>query len=191
MPRVVVGPNPMDLVNKDCLYTATADNTVGNYQRLGREKPICQQNRSPTKGFDIANREQSWLWDFRQGVSANAIASREGVNVRRVRFGVARASARESSALRQIRGRVPWLVPLFPIGPYTPRSSCGHHKPFVAGSVLCCMVCHRSGWDDHPAIQRDPQTDPAPEHRPEPLSQDSPRETRRGRRERLFGSIHR
>jgi len=61
----------------------------------------------------------------------------------------------------------PPLVPLFPIDLLTPRSPCPHHGPIPNGTVLCCMVCHRSGVDTRPALKRDPRTDPKPEPKTE------------------------
>jgi hypothetical protein len=60
------------------------------------------------------------------------------------------------------------LIPLFPIGAFTPRSACPHHDTIERGSRLCCMVCHGSGMDDHPGLERDPKTDPSPEPTPKP-----------------------
>ena len=63
--------------------------------------------------------------------------------------------------------RVPRLVPLFPVVPFTPGSACSHHGPIPWGSVLCCMVCHRSGLDGiAPGLQRSPATDPKPDPKP-------------------------
>jgi hypothetical protein len=139
---------------------------------------------------EIAAKEYSWSWDRRQGISAAAIAAREGVAVGRVRFGVARARAQEEATDVTSAVRPPRLVPLFPIGAYTPQSSCGHRRPIEPGSSLCCMVCHTSGMDRHPALRRDPRTDPAPEPKPKPAPEraNSRRETRRERRRRLFGA---
>jgi RNA polymerase sigma factor (sigma-70 family) len=64
------------------------------------------------------------------------------------------------------RSRPPGLLPLFPIVSYTPRSACPHHGPIEPGSLLCCMVCHRSGMDEHPAMRRDLRTEPAPDRKP-------------------------
>jgi hypothetical protein len=86
------------------------------------------------------------------------------------------------------------LIPLFPIGHYTPASSCPHAEPIVPGSALCCMICHCSGLDAHPALHRDPLTDPAPEPKAktEPAAKFAPRsqtgasrETRKQKRLRL------
>jgi hypothetical protein len=50
---------------------------------------------------------------------------------------------------------LPKLVPLFPLGSFTPESRCPHHAPIERGSVLCCMICHSSGQDNHPALKCD------------------------------------
>lgn len=55
-------------------------------------------------------------------------------------------------------------VPLFPNTSFVPDSACPHAgKSLVPGSRFCCMVCHSSGLDALPALQRDPRTDPKPE----------------------------
>ncbi len=61
----------------------------------------------------------------------------------------------------------PPLVPLFPIVALTPDAPCPHHGPLPRGTVLVCMICHRSGLDNRPALRRDPATDPKPEPKPE------------------------
>lgn len=52
--------------------------------------------------------------------------------------------------------RVPKLVPLFPIGGFSPSSVCGHRKKLKRGSSFICMVCHQSGWEGHPDLVVDP-----------------------------------
>ena len=75
---------------------------------------------------------------------------------------------------------------LFPIGAFTPRSACPHHGPIRTGSDFCCMVCSQSGVDDHPALMRDPRTDPRPERKEAALVRVAGvRETRKQRRHRL------
>jgi hypothetical protein len=153
-------------------------------------------------------REVIWLSDISRGYSIKDIARREGLGCRRIQLGVARA--REQAKSLHIRalqvsnklsyrhgnaaaGRVaqgdrrrpPRLVPLFPIGALTPQSACPHRGPIPVGSVICCMVCYQSGVDDHPALKRDPRTDPRPDSRPaDSVNQTKIRETRKQRRQR-------
>ena len=178
---------PLSSASQQSSQYITEANENGNSARFVGKSPKRQSKLAGMTAFETAGREKVWLWDFRQGMSTNAIASRDGVSVRRVRFGVSRAGAYERGVSKISKDRLPWLVPLFPLGPYTPRSSCGHQRPIASGSVLCCMICHRSGWDKHPAMQRDPETDPAPEPRLTSLYQERAQETRRGRRQQLFG----
>ncbi len=161
-------------------------------------------------------REQVWLSDVRRGYSIKEIARREGLSCRRIQHGVCRARERGNSPqirefhlgnelpLRNTRAaataarvatastkRPPILVPLFPIGAFTPGSACPHPGPIPAGSVFCCMVCSQSGVDDHPALKRDPRTEPRPESRPHALvSAARVRETRKQRRQRLSAAQH-
>src|SRR5262249_37801896 len=86
-------------------------------------------------------------------------------------------------------------TPLFPMGSLTPQSLCGHKGPIAQGSIICCMVCHASGYDDHPDLQIEPEE--APTRMPDALDLASttskgatkPRETRKERRRKLFESI--
>jgi hypothetical protein len=163
-------------------------------------------------------REYIWLDDVRSGIGIKAIALREGVGERRVQYGVKRARARESaSSLRDSRARdvlrdrdvgksartwgsagkwgpgsgyPPRLIPLFPIGPFTPQSKCPHIGPIRPGSRVCCMICSRSGVDDHPELKRDPRTDPRPEAKALPRARPATgHETRKQRRGRLFAAL--
>ena len=147
-----------------------------------------------------AAREYIWMYDIEHGLSPKEIAVREGLSVRRIRFGVERARQLENRSSQNIHltreGRVarnPLLIPLFPVGAYTPQSSCPHRDPIEKGSAFCCMVCHRSGMDEHPALQRDPLTDPLPESKTEPIPRSTlmaksneSRPTRKERRRRKF-----
>jgi hypothetical protein len=174
-----------------------------------------------TEALWVEAREYIWLDDFRNGTSTKAIALREGVTARRIRLGVLRARDRERASYlrdsrngeflrKRDRGRSPvswgsaarsagrWesrypprLVPFFPIGPFTPQSRCSHRGPIRPGSRFCCMVCSRSGVDDHQALKRDPRTDPRPEPKVAPPASPAPgRETRKERRRRLFAALH-
>jgi hypothetical protein len=107
------------------------------------------------------------------------------------RIGIARSSGRFEGTAIASRIPEPKLVPLFPIGPLTPRSTCPHRGPIRRGSVLCCMVCSRSGMDDHPALRRDPRTDPRPDPEPRAVPATKPaagNETRKERRQRLYAA---
>jgi hypothetical protein len=147
-------------------------------------------------------REARWLYDFRSGQRIAEIARHERLSPGWIRSGLARAREREfalqsrESRLRdnaRMRDRssqsgtvqplretyqAPVLVPLFPIEPFTPHSTCPHHGPIRPGSVFCCMVCNQSGMEDHPALKRDPRTDP----RPEPIPVAPPRSPSSGTR---------
>jgi hypothetical protein len=167
-----------------CVRTNTSGSL--NSTRMSRELTL-----------KTAAREYVWLYDYRHGVSVGEIASRDRVSIQRVEFGVGRARAQEKETNREgihafLRSTAgPHLVPLFPIGHYTPQSQCPHKEPIESGSSLCCMVCHQSGVDKHPSLQRDARTDPAPDPAPtlgdpatEPPLQQG--ETRKQRRHRTF-----
>ena len=117
----------------------------------------------------VLAKEYIWLWDVRHGVSTQEIAEREGLSLRRVRFGIARARHADKVVSGDTAAtRPPQLVPLFPIEAYVPSSPCAHRRKIASGSIFCCMVCHQSGIDGHPGLLRDPQTDPAPEPKGRP-----------------------
>jgi hypothetical protein len=173
-------------------------------------------------GVALEVRDQEWLRLHQDGRSTSAIAEEAGVSVQHVRRALARAREQDASRIQDdprptdlpmrdngtpegsppepAAVRTPWwleLVPLFPIGSLTPASECPHRGPIRPGSLFCCMVCSESGVDGHPAMKRDPATDP----RPEPTAATQPdrgpredaaastgRETRRERRARRFAA---
>lgn len=154
-------------------------------------------------GEALTARDALWLSWREDGRSAAEIAERAGVSRQLVnrRLRVAEATRAESVSADSDPSpppRDPWwleLVPLFPIGPFTPASECPHRGPIREGSLLCCMVCSASGRDGHRALRRDPATDPRPEPEPAEEADDAddagpkPRsnpETRRERRRRKF-----
>lgn len=158
---------------------------------------------SRTLTLEVAAREWMWLYDYRHGMSLAEIAGYEGLSIERVWFGVERSAAYESKhskddLIESLKSaRVDdlgfRLIPLFPIGAFTPQSLCSHHDTIKRGSHLCCMVCHASGMDDHPGLQRDPKTEPSPEPGPAPAADgfvptrsSEPKETRKQRRRRQF-----
>jgi hypothetical protein len=177
--------------------------------------------RVRTSGEMRALRDEEWLRLHEAGKATAELAVESGVSVQLLRRAISRArKARESRtqemgdgsiALNEDVGldsataapRTPWwleLVPLFPIGPFTPSSECPHRGPIREGSLLCCMVCSASGIDGHPALVRDPDTDPRPEPKTRrtrqasatqaqavPTEDEAQPETRRQRRTRIFG----
>lgn len=173
----------------------------------GLSGDVKRPRTSPETSISIHARELVWLDKLRRGYSIKEIAKREGLGCRRIQYGVSRARERRNSsrtrestssnklhrrdskipasAIRDDPNRPPQLVPLFPIGAFTPGSACPHHGPIRPGSVFCCMVCSQSGVDDHPALKRDPQTDPRPERKARPVRATGVRETRKQRRQRL------
>ena len=170
----------------------------GRAKRAARTEPGTDQDLS----LAVASRDYIWLYDSRGGLSYQKIAVRDRVSVRQVRDGIKPAAleakvtkddpvSTSSRAARAMSGF--WLIPLFPIGSFTPESACPHREPMGRGTTLCCMVCHASGMDDHPGLRRDPETDPSTESEPAPApavaeseTSDSPRETRKQRRRRQF-----
>ena len=185
------------------LFTTMRHSNKDNYHYITNERghnndpgtPLMVPNTlNKIMKSELYTQDSVWLWASRHGVSANEMASREGISTRRVRFGLAAARCRETSCfLRDVR-HPPRLVPLFPLGPYTPQSDCRHHRPIERGSLFCCMVCHRSGQDDHPALQHDARVNrrldansspPLPKRAAEEQTR---RETRKQRRQRLFGA---
>jgi DNA-binding CsgD family transcriptional regulator len=165
-------------------------------QRIEQKSTKGKRRKAGTprfnEGMSLATlaKEYIWLWDVRHGISTSEIAIREGISVRLVQFGVLRAEALEKNCPTEAPIRIPPLIPLFPLGPLTPQSACRHNGPIETGSLFCCVVCHVSGIDDHPGLQRDPLTDPASEPKPAPAAaaKKTTRETRKQRRQRVYGT---
>ncbi len=164
-------------------------------------------------GEALKARDALWLEWREEGRTAAEIAEFTGVTRqlvnRRLRIAEAAREAAEAAAEAEEKARLPravapwWLqlVPLFPIGSFTPQSECPHKGRIREGSQLCCMVCSGSGMDHLAALARDEspkahpseaRTMPAP-RRPSPrpssrAARPTPKpETRRDRRRRLFG----
>jgi hypothetical protein len=206
MPKGATGSDEADLFAEVVRYQEESINSPHTCEsRFRRGKPVRRVGTGPrsdrTLTLATAAAEYIWLYDMRHGLSIPEIAIRAGVSVARVRYGVKRALAQEQPICSEALNKQPSpgtrtihpprLVPLFPIGPYTPQSACPHRVPIEPGSVLCCMVCHCSGMDEHPAMQRDPRTDPIPEPKSVPTSVarsklNTQHETRKERRRRRF-----
>jgi hypothetical protein len=132
------------------------------------------------------------LWATEDGLSSRQIRERlrGRVPIRTIQAGLARVRRQLDSCV-QNRPLVPdpRLVPFFPCGPYTPTTRCRHDiEPIRLGSCLCCLVCHRSGLDGHPALRRDPRSDPKPDRKPK-QARTPKKETRRSRRKKLYGEL--
>lgn len=141
-------------------------------------------------GEALKARDALWLAWMEAGWGTDEIAERAGVSRQLVnrRLRVAEATLSESVSPAPgppPKAPVPWwleLVPLFPVGPFTPASECPHRGPIRKGSLLCCMVCSASGMDGHRALRRDPATDPRPEPPPPAEPKAATRRQRRGRK---------
>ncbi len=138
--------------------------------------------------LNVEQVDSLWAWLEREGLSRRSIARRAGVSVRTVQLGLARAKARRANPPIGRKPRPPRLEPLFGCRPFTPQSDCPHRGPIRGGERVACMVCHKTGIEDHPALQRDPRTDPAREPRRagRTVGRAQDRETRKQRRARLF-----
>jgi hypothetical protein len=165
----------------------TEGNQLDTHRRIALKSRFCKQR--PT--LDTSISEYVWLYDSHRSVNAKKRALRERKRAQNIPATLARGRA----AL-QIVHRPPRLVPLFPFGSYTPHSKCAHHGPIERGSVFCCMVCHASGQDDHPALQHTYSVEPGSDVKREdifPSSKYSNQkvfpETRKERRKRLFRGI--
>ena len=198
-----VGASTDEMADLDRGYDPVYGNDAHCRQGKGNRRVETLPRTDRTLTLAVAAKEYIWLYDRRHGMSINEIAAREGLNVNRVRYGLKRARAIDKKTSRDVQSgpwnqdadivHAPRLIPLFPIGPYTPQSTCPHREAIEQGSALCCMVCHNSGMDAHPSLRRDPQTEPAPEPQDEPAPDLTLRfktgeslETRKQRRRRMF-----
>lgn len=128
---------------------------------------------------EIRATEDGWLTLRRGGMTVQEIADECGQPYAAVHEGISRARMRERR--RPEQRKAPWkAVPLFPLDSFTPHSRCPHHGPIRPYSSFVCMVCHATGRDNHPLLQRDPRTDPAPAPKPDPPT--NPLATRKERR---------
>jgi hypothetical protein len=138
----------------------------------------------------------AWLQDPRYATTATGPAVDERDRTKRVPTVFPRACTVFSNRSFQLIQRPPQLVPLFPVGNYTPSSRCAHRGPIEHGSAFCCMVCHASGQDDHPALQANWSIEPNLElnwtatfSSCKYSKQKILIETRKQRRQRLFSNI--
>jgi hypothetical protein len=162
-----------------------------DYRALGKSRP---PEKEPV--LDKSGQEYVWLRGFHDSASAAEPAVRARNRTQRVPSALARACTVLSNRSFQIIRRPPQLVPLFPVGTYTPSSRCAHRGPIERGSVFCCMICHTCGQDDHPALQINRSIEPNTEVKwtatllsTKYSKQRIFLETRKLRRQRLFGDM--
>src|SRR5262245_16204645 len=169
--------------------TSPANRYAGRFWCRDRAADWHQRySRSPksfkrTTTLGITARHYLWRCERRRGLQAKTIAGGEGFTVRRIQVGVARARTSVGGDPPRGEPRPPLLIPFFPVGPFTPHSECGHSLPMKDGSLLCCMVCHCSGMDGHPALRPDLSSESVRETAP--WVHYILRETRRQRRRRI------
>jgi hypothetical protein len=114
----------------------------------------------------VSRRDRKYLDLIRAGNPIRDIARKYHVTTKTVYNGLERARLAERPSTRTIP-RPPKVEPIFGCKAWSPQTACDdiHHGPIQHGSSCCCMVCSRSGMDHHPALRRDPRTDPRPERR--------------------------
>jgi hypothetical protein len=126
----------------------------------------------------------------RAGKTIETIALLCGVGLATVHKGIAAAKNRQRQAVQPEPVETPaprqpaWVrnvVVNFGCLPFTPDSPCAHDGPYEPGSDMYCPKCHISGHDAHPALRRDPATDPKPEPKPELVKIKLNRRQRRAR----------
>ncbi len=146
--------------------------------------------------LDTSIREYVWLCDSGSDISAKVAEVRERSHIHRTLPVVSQARSVRSTHSFQVIRRPPQLVPLFPIGSYTPTSRCAHRGLIERGSCFCCMICHASGQDDHPALQNDWSIERNSDMKWDAAipttkfsRQRTSLETRKQRRQRLFSGI--
>jgi hypothetical protein len=165
----------------------TEGHQLDTHRRVSVKSRLSKQR--PTLGTVIS--DYVWLCDLHRSMNAKKRSLRERKREQNIPATLARGRLGLQIAHRPAR-----LVPLFPVGSFTPHSKCAHHGPIERGSVFCCMVCHASGQDDHPALQHTYSVEPRSEAKHEdifPSSRYSDQkafpETRKQRRQRLFRGI--
>jgi hypothetical protein len=142
-------------------------------------------------------REYRWLWNRHRNLREDISVTITPTSLRSVQSSLVRASIQVLRPPLNYSRRPPQLVPLFPLGPYTPNSKCPHHGPIESGSVFCCMICHNSGQDDHPALRTNhtlTQNSNREPHMPFRRNDDHESalpETRRQRRQKVFRGTNR
>jgi hypothetical protein len=131
-------------------------------------------------------RRFTWLARSDSGQSTRSIAQEYSLSQRTIQHEIKLAKEEVTAFVESRRlMRVPKLVLFFPINGLFPFSRCRHDVvPLPHSTKLCCAICHRSGVDNHPALQRHPRFEPRPDPVPR-LKIIHANATRRQRRARL------
>jgi hypothetical protein len=136
-----------------------------------------------------------WMHNLNHERSAKEVLARAGLSAQHSHASLARCLSWQTRSFYRDLRQSPRLVPLFPVGSFTPGSVCGHYGPIERGSVFCCMICHNSGQDDHPSLQnnssfKDRYKAKSCDWIPSAHSWETvPSETRKQRRQRVFRGI--
>jgi hypothetical protein len=111
-----------------------------------------------------------WLDLLERGTPVATIARRHHLPIPTVQAAIDTARCQHAAFAESLaRLRPPPLVLCFPINGLFPSSRCNHdHVPIPDGDLCCCAVCHRSGRDHHPALDRFPEVEPRPDPVPRP-----------------------
>ena len=114
----------------------------------GKSRPVRHE-----PSLETSIRDYVWLRDSQGKMSEKEPAVRERNRTQWISPALNQTRAVLTSRSFQFSWRPPQLIPLFPVGNYTPSSPCAHRSRIERGSFFCCMICHASGQDDHPALQ--------------------------------------
>jgi hypothetical protein len=116
----------------------------------------------------VSRRDEKYLRLLRAGNPIRDIARKYHVTAKTVYNGLERARLAERPSTRTIP-RPPRVVPSYSCRPFTPQTRCEdvHRGPIPAGSHIYCEpgACTCAEIARHPALKRDPRTDPRPERR--------------------------
>ena len=125
-----------------------------------------------------------WLDLVERGCTTATIAARWKVSRVSVELAIEEARAQVAAFVEARRLMTPPPLYLtFPIAGLFPSSTCPHDRvPMPDGSLGCCAVCHQSGRENHPVLDRfpafEPKPDPVPVAEAEPLTRKQKRAAR-------------
>lgn len=97
------------------------------------------------------NIDRLLLAHARRGEDPRDLAKQMGVSKSTMYAAISRAQLREEATRRP---KDPAVELLFPPINFAPNSPCPHCGAIKEGDEVCCMVCHQTGIEDHPAFDR-------------------------------------